>query len=159
MSPVKHSKRPEMRKILRYVTAVAAIVAALGGVAASQGRADESRALRDRIATRHDIVALSDGVALRPKARANDIRLIEVTAGAVLVNGVAVTGRELRDRLGEDADAVLRLSYLPAPELQAFAAPPPAEPRAAAPADPEPPLESAEPRRPESRSWQRRSSG
>jgi hypothetical protein len=148
-----------MRKILRYVTAVAAIVAALGGVAASQGRADEGRTLRDRIAPRYDIVALSDGVALRPKARANDIRLIEVTAGAVLVNGVAVTGRELRDRLGEDADAVLRLSYLPAPELQAFAAPPAAEPRAAAPADPEPPLESAEPRRPDSRSWQRRSSG
>ena len=111
-------------------------------------------------------MALSDGVGLRPKTRAGDVRLIEVTAGAVLVNGSAVTGRELRDRLGEDAEMVLRLSYLPAGELKTFAAPPDLEPRPGArdrearPApEPAPPLEAPAPSPSDSRTWARRSHG
>jgi predicted small integral membrane protein len=49
-----------------------------------------------------------------------------------------VTGRELRDRLGADADAVLRLSYLSTDELREVAAPPAPAP---APPAPEPSLE------------------
>ena len=119
-----------MAKSLRWLTVMAAVMLALGGIARTQGRDGDTRALRERLERRYDIVALSDGVGLRPKTRAGDVRLIEVTAGAVLVNGTAVTGRELRDRLGEDAEPVLRLSYLPAGELKALAAPPELEPRA-----------------------------
>ena len=43
----------------------------------------------------------------------------------VLVNGSAVTGRELRDRVGDDAEPVLRLSYVSAAALKAFATPAP----------------------------------
>ena len=157
-----------MAKSLRWLTVMAAVMLALGGIARTQGRDGDTRALRERLERRYDIVALSDGVGLRPKTRAGDVRLIEVTAGAVLVNGAAVTGRELRDRLGDDAEPVLRLSYLSAGELKAFAAPPELEPRAGArdpdarpPAAPEPPppLEAPRPSPSDSRTWSRRSRG
>ena len=71
------------------------------------------------------------------------MRLVEVTAGTILVNGAVVTGRELRDRLGADADAVLRLSCLSTDELREVAAPPAPPAPAAAPPAPDPPLERA----------------
>jgi hypothetical protein len=163
-----------MAKSLRWLMVMAAVMLALGGIARTQGRDDDTRALRERLERRFDIVALSEGVGLRPKGRVGDVRLIEVTAGTVLVNGSAVTGRELRDRLGDDADAVLRVSYLSAADLKAFAAPPPqrgqAEERRAAqpeplesprPADPagaDAALESARRAKDEAR-WPRRSHG
>jgi hypothetical protein len=62
----------------------------------------------------------------------------------VAVDGVPLTGRELRDRLGEDADLVAQLSFLDAAGRRAFfsgaagvpAPPVPPEPPAAAPAEP-----------------------
>jgi hypothetical protein len=160
-----------MAKSLGWLTVMAAVMLALGGIARTQERDDENRPLRERLERRYDIVALSDGVGLRPKTRANDVRLIEITAGAVLVNGSAVTGRELRDRLGEDADAVLRVSYLSAADLKAFAAPPArrgqageGQPRAAEPlesprsADADAAVESTR-RAAEEARWPRRSHG
>src|SRR5687767_14670427 len=137
-----------------------------GGAAGAQPqpRADGHRALRAQLERDYDLVPLTDGVGLRPKER-GDVRLVEVTAGAVLVNGATVTGRELRDRLGANADAVLRLSYLSADDLRAFGAPPAPPAPAAAPEAPEPPLERDQPdprdRRPErdSREFSRVSRG
>ena len=138
-----------MAKSLRWLTVMAAVMLALGGIARTQGRDGDPRALRERLERRYDIVALSDGVGLRPKSGGGDVRLIEVTAGAVLVNGSAVTGRELRDRLGDDAEPVLRLSYLSAGDLKTFAAPAagsqPAEGQSRQAPSAEPPLESARP--------------
>ena len=79
----------------------------------SSSPTDEQRTLRDRIEQRYDVVPLTGGVALRPKSRMDDVRLIEIT-DTIAVNGVAVSGRELRDRVGADADSILRLSYLDA---------------------------------------------
>jgi len=81
------------------------------GVVARQPTEEEQRALRARLEERYDIVPLSDSVALTPKARRSDVRLIEVS-DTIAVNGTVVTGRELRERVGADADAILRLSYL-----------------------------------------------
>ena len=112
-----------------------------GGVGA--GPAPTSRrALREQLEQKYDLVPLTDGVGLRPKAR-GDVRLVEVTAGTILVNGAVVTGRELRDRLGADADAVLRLSVSSTDELREVAAPPAPPAPAAAPPAPDPPLERA----------------
>jgi hypothetical protein len=146
---------------MRAVTSIVLVLATVlfsSHAGWAQTRPEERRALREQLERKYDLVPLTDGVGLRPKAR-GDVRLVEVTAGTILVNGAVVSGRELRDRLGADADAVLRLSYLSADELREIAAPPAPAPPAPAPPAPDPPLERtpSEPR-PE-REWGRRSHG
>ena len=65
------------------------------------------------------------------------MRLIEIS-DAISINGTIVTGRELRDRIGDDADDILKLSYLDTSARRAlFVASPPGEsPQAEAPSDP-----------------------
>ncbi len=74
--------------------------------------ANDGTALRERVRARYDIVALQQGVALVPKQANSAIRIIEIRDGSVVINGEEVTGRQLRDRLGADADTILRISYL-----------------------------------------------
>lgn len=71
---------------------------------------DDLQALRSRLEARYDVIPITDGVALRPKSKIGDVRLIEVT-DTIAVNGVVVTGGELRDRVGADTDAIIKLSY------------------------------------------------
>jgi len=100
---------------------VATIVAVLTVSLGAQELRPEDRALRTEIESRYDIVPLSNGIGLRPKASNSDVRLIEVS-DAISVNGVVVTGRELRERVGSDADTILKLSYLdPAVRRAVFA--------------------------------------
>jgi hypothetical protein len=88
------------------------IAAALTATLAAQQLTERERtALRAQLDEHYDIVPLSDGVALTPKTRSGEVRLIEVS-DAIAINGTVVTGRELRERVGADADAILRLSYL-----------------------------------------------
>jgi hypothetical protein len=127
------------------LTLMLAIAVGTAGVAAQPATADR-RELRERIEQHYEIVPLSDGIALRPRdsqARAKGVRLIEIAGGAIAVNGVAVTGRELRDRLPVDADALLQVSYLSAAEQKTLFAPPPAAP--AAPTPPTEPLQVEQP--------------
>jgi hypothetical protein len=144
-----------MKKLL-MVSIVMAL--ALPAVAAAQ-QPSENQALRAQIEEHYDVVLLSDAIGLRPKVRNPDVRLIEVS-DSVSVNGVVVSGKELLDKIGADADAIIRLSYLDPPARRAlFAAPQaeapadstrvPSEPRAPAgalpppiPAPPEPPERS-----------------
>jgi hypothetical protein len=125
-------------------------IAMLPGAAGAQELRPEDQALRSRLAAHYDIVPLSNAIGLRPKTSGTDIRLIEVS-DAIAVNGVVVTGRELRDRVGGDADDILRLSYLePAVRKALFASPPPesGQPEAPEPpATPEPPAAPEPPRR------------
>src|SRR5439155_581115 len=95
---------------------VAVTIPAANVHAAQQVPADEQQALRARIEQRYDVVPLSGGVALRPKSPRDDVRLIEIS-DTIAINGVPVSGRELRERIGADADAILRLSYLDAKAL------------------------------------------
>ena len=108
------------------VATVAASSAALHAVAQQTVPAAEQQALRVRIEASYDIVPLSNGIALRPKSPRGGVRLIEI-ADTIAINGVPVTGRELRDRVGDDADAILRLSYLDADALRALLRPTAAE--------------------------------
>ena len=143
---------------MRALTSIVLVLATVlfnSQAAWTQARPDDRRALREQLERKYDLVPLTDGVGLRPKAR-GDVRLVEVTAGTVAINGDVVTGRELRDRLGADAEAVLRLSYLSTDELREVAAPPAPAP---APPAPEPSLERtpSEPR--PAREWRHRSHG
>jgi hypothetical protein len=96
------------------MTVFAALVAtaAAGLHAAQTMTADQQRELRSTITERFDVIPITDGVALRPKEGLKDVRLIEVTNGEIAVNGDPVTARELRDRVGAAADAIVRLSFL-----------------------------------------------
>jgi hypothetical protein len=75
--------------------------------------------LRDRLAARYDILPLTRGIALRSKSRPS--ALVEImNDGEIAVDGAPVSGRELRERLGADADLILQLSYLDADDRRAF---------------------------------------
>ncbi len=101
-----------MRARFSLLLFVALLAAAAAASSAGQLTGDEQRTLRERVQARYDVVPVTDGLALRPKRRAGDVRLIEISDGTIAINGTTVTGRELRDRLGDDADVILRLSYL-----------------------------------------------
>ena len=100
----------------RRMIVVAMIIASAGApLIARQTPGEEQRqALRTQIEARFNVVPVTEGIALTPKTRMRDVRLIEITDAGIAINGGAVTGRELRDRVGSDADAILRLSYLDA---------------------------------------------
>ena len=92
--------------------------------AASAQRSGERRSideLRDRIEARFDILPLSRGIALRSKARRPTVLVEIMTDGEIAIDGAPVSGRELRARLGEDADLILQLSYLSDDERRTFA--------------------------------------
>ena len=98
-------------------TALAAMVAVLATIAdgeCAQGAAGQPDALRQQLEQRFDVTSLQDGVLLRPIRGDARFRAIEVNDRSISIDGVAATGAELRGRLGADADAVLRLSYLDA---------------------------------------------
>jgi hypothetical protein len=78
--------------------------------------------LRDRLRERYDVVALQNGVGLVPRQADPRVSIIQIRDGAVTVNGEELTGRELRERLGADADLVLRASYLDAEQQKLLVA-------------------------------------
>ena len=129
-----------MRRWIASIVLSTLITTALTvAVVARQPTDEEQRALRARLEERYDIVPLSNGVALTPKRPRSDVRLIEVS-DTIAVNGNVVTGRELRDRVGADADAMLRVSYLdPAARRALFAS------GAGRPTTLEPPAETTTP--------------
>jgi hypothetical protein len=99
-----------MRARIASLLLVAITLAAGSPGLAGQLTDDEQRTLRERVQARYDVVPLTDGVALRPKTRGGDVRLIEIAEGAIAINGTTVTGRELRERVGDEPDVILRLS-------------------------------------------------
>src|SRR5438132_13903620 len=69
------------------------------------------RALQTRLQDRFQILPIANGVVLTPKFKST-VRAIEVTDRPIAVDGMAVTGPELRDKLGADAELIFQLSYL-----------------------------------------------
>lgn len=87
--------------------------------------------LQTRLRERFDIVPLQRGVALVPRDTSSTIRMVQVVDGVVSIDGETLTGAQLRERLGADADRVLQLSYLTVGQQRelagtSIAAPPPA---------------------------------
>ena len=101
---------------LRMYAAVA-LVCILTLVVAMSARGQAStntRSLGDQLRLRYDVVALRDGLGLVPRQPKGDIRLIEIRNGGVAINGNTVSALEARERLGQDADLILRATYLDA---------------------------------------------
>ena len=118
----------------RHTVAMLAVIFVLGGAIAAFGQTPASvNSLRDELRIRYDIVALRDGVGLVPLRSRDDIRLIEVRNGVVAINGSTISANELRTRLGQDSDAVLRLTYLDSAALRELTGSDSASTSAAAP--------------------------
>lgn len=108
---------------------VAAAVVVPASVVHAQDTSPDAAALRSQLERRFDILPLRDGVVLRPRNTGSSVRAIEVSNGAIAIDGQPVTGAELRSRLSGDADLVLQLSYLDADRRRAlFASGPPVAP-------------------------------
>jgi len=154
------------RQICALVLVAAAGLAGIAGPAAAQPigsvaglRADLAQ-LKDRAERRFQVVPLRRGLMLVPTSDAARVRSIEIADGQVIVDGTPVTGRELRDRIGDDADLVGRLSFLDAaarrqmfPDAPASTRPaePPAPP--ALPPVPDVPATPVAPVRPADTGW------
>lgn len=74
--------------------------------------------LRQTIEDRYQVLPVQSGVVLIPKYGDATVQSIELSNGDIAVDGQAVTGGELRSRVGDDAEPILRLSYLDAPTRQ-----------------------------------------
>lgn len=77
---------------------------------------EERTNLRQALDSRYEVLPVRDGIALKPRQPKAGIRTVEVTSDGVAVNGERVTARTLHDWLGADAELVLRLQGLSAPE-------------------------------------------
>jgi hypothetical protein len=133
------------------VTAVILTLALATGAAAQTDVA----ALREQARARFDVVTLTGGVGLVPKQSIAGVRLIEVRDGAVSINGEAATAKDVRAKLGADADLVLRITYLDTAGLVTLTGAVPG----GAGIVPEPPVPPTPPATPEDDSRDRRRSG
>lgn len=73
---------------------------------------DAELRVKQAIQSAFRVLPVQNGIILVPKSRRPGVDNIELREGTVAVNGTVVTGAELRQRLGRDADAILELSYL-----------------------------------------------
>ena len=126
------------RSRLGVAVAVAFVLAAVAVPALHAQAIGDATELRDRLRERYDIVTLQNGVGLVPRQPDPRVRIIQVRDGAVSINGQELTGRELRERLGSDADLVLRITYLDEAQQRQLAAGGPAPAAAAEPAPGQP---------------------
>jgi hypothetical protein len=132
----------------RMSAVVLAMLVTAASPAAAQTAADpERQALARQIEQRFEVLPVQGGLVLTPRGGNRDVRTIELTGGAIALDGQPVTGAELRKRLDQDADMVLRLSYLDVADQRALFAPrqlPPVE-APDAPVAPAPPAAPATP--------------
>lgn len=148
-----------------------------GPAEAQTGTADaaDTTALRQQIDRRFEVLLLTDRIVLRPRSAAEGVRSIEIAGATIAIDGAPATGAEVQEKLGADADAVLRLSYLDTAQVRALfspvvalpqspgslplPSPTPSDPAAApiGPAPPAPPV--TPPRRPTRRGDQVRIGG
>lgn len=130
---------------LNAVLMLGLVACALPALPVSAQSTAERQALASQIGQRFDVLLVQRGVVLTPKRANPDVRSIELTDGAIAIDGKPVTNSELKQRLAADADLILGLSYLPPPEQRALfessqspAITPPADPAVPAQAEPSP---------------------
>jgi hypothetical protein len=114
-------RRPGWPAARLVASALCAMVIASGGTAVAAARASgaqltpagtELAELKQRIERRFNVIRLARGIVLVPRFEPKSVDNVEVSNGLVLIDGAAVTGRELRLRLPDDADSIARLSFL-----------------------------------------------
>jgi hypothetical protein len=124
MIPRLHARVAVPRRRLSCLAVFAALILLPETVAAQATAPSGSAGISDlatRVQERFDVLPLRGGLALRPKERIGDVRSIEIAGGTIAIDGIPVTGAELRNKVGElAADVILRLSYLDPAEQRTF---------------------------------------
>jgi hypothetical protein len=100
------------------LAALVAVPATSGDRLLAQGESDRQDALRQQVEQHFQVLPVQGSWILRPKSGEGGVRSIQIIDGSIVVDGMPATGAELRDKLGTDADVVLRLSYLDADARQ-----------------------------------------
>ena len=83
-----------------------------GAVAGQAEPTAQEESLAGAVRERFQVDLRPDGLALTSTAADGAARVITLGAGVVAVDGVPVSGLELRRAFGDDADLVLRVTYL-----------------------------------------------
>ena len=129
-----------MRVLMRLGTMLMLLAVGLATAPIARAAAPVDEALRHRVERRFEVLPVRGGIVLTPK-RHGDVKSIEIRDGVIALNGEPATGSELREKLGDDAELVLQVSYLSSETLahwdQPAAAAPPASPQEPSPAAPE----------------------
>jgi cytoskeletal protein CcmA (bactofilin family) len=80
----------------------------------------DRQSLRDALAAKYEVLAVHDGVVLKPRTEEAAVQTIEVSGDTIAVNGERVPEGVLRSWLGQRAEPILRLHRLPPAERQAL---------------------------------------
>ena len=80
----------------------------------AQAQTASLAALRTQIENRYQVQEVPGGILLLPKYGNVQVQNVTITDDGIAVNGQPVTGPELRAMVAEDADAMVRLTYLDA---------------------------------------------
>jgi hypothetical protein len=107
------------RSLATCLLALALVLTASAGRAVRAAQVDplsfehDTSKLKARIAERWRAIPLQNGLLLVPRRPSTLFKGVELTRdGTIAIDGRIVTGVNLQNRLGADADVVLRLSYL-----------------------------------------------
>lgn len=82
--------------------------------------ASDTQGLRESIAQKYEVLAVSNGVVLKPRTEELGVRTVEVSGDTIAVNGERVSEGVLRAWLGEQAEPILRLRHLRPAERQSL---------------------------------------
>src|SRR5688572_18252328 len=96
----------------KWTLALVTAVSVGTGALAAQAPPADNAALRQQIERRFEVLVLTDRLVLQPRSSSAAVRLVEIGDSGVAIDGAPATGAEVRDKLGADADPVLRLSLL-----------------------------------------------
>jgi hypothetical protein len=131
--------RPILLLLAVVVTALLICPNAAGQLATTAAGSSQAK-LRAAIDARYRAYTTQGGILLVPRSPVTGVESIEVLESTIGINGAIVTGAELRQRLGADADAIIALSYLEPAARQALLFGPAPGP----PSPPVPPLVTPE---------------
>jgi hypothetical protein len=140
-------------RVLAIIAALLVACAMAPMVRAADAVPDDVKA---QVLDRYRVLLIQDGVVLTPRQETTPT--IEIRGGAIAIDGTPVSGRELRERVGKDADLIIQLSYSSPDALRAAfgsaseapsVIPPVPQPSAPAPSVEPPPPVPAPPAPPE----------
>jgi len=108
-----------VRQLFRAAAlAIAVSFVGVGTAVGQEGPSERQEALKATVEQLFKVSSSRAGLVLVPRRELPGITTIEVADGSVSLDGLVVTGDELRRRLGTGADAVMQLSYLDAGTLR-----------------------------------------